>query len=80
MTIEQLEAAILALPKDSLAALLARLLGYLGQTDEIDREVASIWDQEAQLRDRAMDNDQVTGIPAKEVFQRLRAIGLVGNN
>ncbi|GET42901.1 hypothetical protein [Microseira wollei] len=31
MTLEQLEAAILALPKDSLAALLARLLGYLTQ-------------------------------------------------
>lgn len=73
MTLEQLEAAILALPKDSLAALLARLLGYLGQTGEIDREVASIWFEEAEARDRAMDNDRVSGIPAKEVFQRLRA-------
>jgi hypothetical protein len=73
MTLEQLEAAILALPKDSAAALLARILGYLGQTGEIDPEVASIWDQEAELRDRSMDNDRVTGIPAKEVFERLRA-------
>ncbi|WP_226591116.1 addiction module protein [Microseira wollei] len=46
---------------------------YLGQTGEIDPEVASIWTQEAELRDRAIDNDRVTGIPAQEVFQRFRA-------
>ena len=73
MTLEQLEAAILALPKDSLAALLARLLGYLGQTGEIDPQVASIWAEEAELRVSAMDNDRVTGIPAQDVFQQLRA-------
>ncbi|MFB2835673.1 addiction module protein [Floridanema evergladense] len=72
MRIEQLEAEVLALPKDSQALLLARLLAYLGQNDEIDREVANVWVQEAQLRDRAMDEDRVTGIPAEQVFQKLR--------
>ncbi|MCL1463603.1 addiction module protein [Argonema galeatum] len=72
MTLEQLEAEVLALPKDSQAALLARLLAYLGQTDEIDQEIASVWVREAQLRDRAMDEDRVTGIPAEQVFQKLR--------
>lgn len=73
MTLEQLEAEVLALPRDSQAALIARLLGHLGQTGEIDQEVASIWADEAELRDRAMDNAEATGIPAEEVFQRLRA-------
>ncbi len=41
MTFEQLEAEILALPKNSQTALLAQLLEYLGQTDEIDSEVAN---------------------------------------
>lgn len=73
MTLEQLEAEVLALPRDSQAALLARLLGHLGQTSEIDREVASIWAEEAELRDQAMDSTEATGIPVGEVFQRLRA-------
>lgn len=73
MTLEQLEAAVLALPRDSQAALLAKLLGHLGQTGEIDQEVASIWSEEAELRDREIDNGKATSIPAKEIFQRLRA-------
>ncbi len=72
MTLEELEAEVLALPKDSQAALLARLLRHLGQTDEIDLEIAPIWTEEAERRDMAMDNAQVVGIPAEEVFHRLR--------
>jgi hypothetical protein len=72
MKLEQLEAEVMALPKDSQALLLARLLAYLGQNDDIDREVANVWVQEAQLRDRAMNEDRVTGIPAEQVFQKLR--------
>ncbi|WP_375477501.1 hypothetical protein [uncultured Nostoc sp.] len=52
MTLENLEAEVLALPKDSQAALLARLLEHLGKSGEIDREVASIWAEEAELRDQ----------------------------
>lgn len=73
MTLEQLEAEVLALPRDSQVALLARLLGHLGQTGEIDQEVASIWAEEAERRDQAMDNTEATGVPAEEMFQRLRA-------
>jgi hypothetical protein len=57
----------------SQAELLARLLGHLGQTDEINRETASIWTEEAELRDRAIDDGEVTSIPAEEVFHRIRA-------
>lgn len=72
MTLEKLEAEVLALPKDSQVALLARLLERLGQSEAVDRGVASVWTEEAERRDRAMDEGQVTGIPAKEVFQRVR--------
>ena len=51
MTIENLEAEVMALPKDSQAILLSRLLKHLGQSGEIDPEVASIWSEEAQMRD-----------------------------
>ena len=50
MTLENLEAEVLALPKDSQAALLSRLLEHLGR-GEIDREVGSIGVEEAQRRD-----------------------------
>lgn len=73
MTLEQLEAEVLALPKESQAELLARLLGHLGQTGEIDQEVASIWVEEAELRDQSANNGQAADVPAKEVFQRIRA-------
>ena len=73
MTIEQLEAEVLALPKDSQKQLIARLLEHLGKTSEIDPEVSSIWIEEAELRNQAMDKGQVSGIPAEEVFQTVRA-------
>ncbi|WGV27319.1 addiction module protein [Halotia branconii] len=73
MTLENLEAEVLLLPRDSQATLLARLLERLGQSNEIDQEVASVWVEEAELRDQAMDDDQAAGIPAEQVFQRIRA-------
>jgi Putative addiction module component len=72
MTLENLEAEVLLLPKQSQAALLARMLERLGQSDEIDPEVSSIWIEEAEMRDRAMDDGQVAGTPAEQVFQRVR--------
>jgi hypothetical protein len=72
MKLEQLEAEILALPKDTQATLLAKLLGHLGQIGEIDQGVASIWVEEAEQRDQSITSSQVTGIHAEEVFQRLR--------
>ncbi|WP_199328234.1 hypothetical protein [Cylindrospermum sp. FACHB-282] len=40
LTDGQLEAQILALPNDSLASLIARLLEHLGQVGEIDQQIA----------------------------------------
>lgn len=73
MTLEQLEAEVLALPKDSQALLLAKLVEHLGQTNEIEPEVARIWAKEAIERNKQMDNGEVAGIPADEVFKRIRA-------
>ncbi|MEG3976239.1 addiction module protein [Microcoleus sp. herbarium8] len=74
MTIENLEAEVMALPRDSQAILLSRLLKHLGQSSEIDPEVASVWVEEAQRRDREMDGGEVTGIPAQQVFQKIRGL------
>jgi hypothetical protein len=46
----------------------------LGQSSEIDPEVASVWSEEAERRDREMDGGQVTGIPAEQVFQKIRGL------
>ena len=59
MTIEQLEAQVLALPNDSLALLVARLIEHLGQVGEIDQQVAEEWIEEAELRDGDMSNGKI---------------------
>ncbi|MFB8797522.1 MAG: addiction module protein [Microcoleus sp.] len=74
MTLENLEAEVLALPQDSQAILLSRLLKHLGQSREIDPEVTTIWSEEAERRDREMDSGEVTGIPAEQVFQKIRGL------
>ncbi len=40
MTLDQLEAEVLALPKDSLVKLLARLIEQLDQLSDIDQQIA----------------------------------------
>ena len=67
MTLENLEAEVLSLPRDSQARLLARLLEHLGQSNEIDQEVASVWAEEAERRDQSMDDGQTTGVPAHSI-------------
>lgn len=73
MTLETLEAEILALPKDSQALLLSRLLKHLGQSEDIDQDIATDWTEEAEKRDRSLDNGLAIGIPAEEVLQQIRA-------
>jgi hypothetical protein len=73
MILEHLEAEVFSLPRDSQAELLARLLKRLGQSNEIDQDVALIWFEEAELRNQAMNDGQVAGISAEQVFQQVRA-------
>lgn len=72
MTLEQIEAEVLALPKEVQATLLARLLGHLGETEIVDAEAAEAWADEAERRDRAMNNAGETGTPAETVFRKIR--------
>ena len=72
MTLDQIEAEVLALPKEAQAALIARLLEHLGETEIVDSEVADIWANEAEQRDRAMENAGEVGTPAEAVFRRIR--------
>ncbi|NJL83981.1 MAG: addiction module protein [Chloroflexaceae bacterium] len=73
MTLEQLEAAVLALPKESQILLLARLFEHLGQSNNLDPDIAADWLEEALKRDRSLEDGEVTGIPAAQVFEQLRA-------
>lgn len=79
MTIENLEAEVMALPRDAQAILLSRLLKHLGQSREIDPEVTAIWSEEAQRRDREMDGGEVIGITAQQVFDKKRGKELYEN-
>lgn len=72
MTFETIEAEVLSLRKQSQATLLARMLERLGQNSEIDSEVFLSWVEEAEMRDRAMDNVATAEIHAEQVFQRVR--------
>jgi hypothetical protein len=45
----------------------------LAQNNDIDQEIASDWADEAERRDQAMDGDQAHGVPADQVFQKVRA-------
>jgi hypothetical protein len=56
MTPENIEAEVLILPRDAQATLLARLLERLSQSDEVDQEIASVWVEQAELRDQAIDD------------------------
>jgi hypothetical protein len=49
MTIEKIEHEVIALQKDSQTARLSRLLKHLGQSREIDPEIASIWSAEKMI-------------------------------
>jgi putative addiction module component (TIGR02574 family) len=73
MTLENLESEILSLPKNPQAALLSKLLEHLAQNNDIDQEITSAWADEAERRDQAMEGGQVSGVPADQVFQKVRA-------
>ncbi len=74
MTLEQLEAEVLALPKHSQALLVARLVEHLGQTSEIEPEVAQIWAEEATERDKQMDHGQLAGIGSIHFWKKHKCL------
>jgi len=73
LTLEQLEAEALRLPEESRAHLFERLLRSFTEAPDVDAEIARTWGEEAARRDQAMDAGIEKGIPAEEVFARLRS-------
>lgn len=73
-TAANLEAEVLSLPDEPRMELLQSLLRsfYSGRSAE-ERRIAKLWAEEAVRRDREMETGQDPGIPADEVFERLRS-------
>lgn len=72
MKFDELEAQALKLPEEWRVKLLQRLLRSLEEGVGEPAEVAEAWLEEARRRDEEMDSGKEAGIPAEEVFRRLR--------
>jgi putative addiction module component (TIGR02574 family) len=70
-TLDEIEAEALRLPEEDRARLFESLLLSFDETQE--EENARVWAEEAARRDQAMDSGEEPGIPADEVFRRLRS-------
>lgn len=70
-TIASLEQAALQLGPDARLKLTRTLVDSLSKLSATETE--QLWFDEAQQRDADMETGRVTGIPAAEVFQRLRS-------
>lgn len=71
MSFEELEAAVLSLDLKGRARLAERLLKSLESLTEEEND--RLWAEEAERRDRSLDNGTAKGRPAEEVFRDLRA-------
>jgi len=72
--LEQIEIEILNLPEDDRAELFGSLLrSFQEAAPESDTRIARIWAEEAERRDQAMESGEDPGVPAEEVFRRLRS-------
>jgi putative addiction module component (TIGR02574 family) len=67
-SLELLEAEVLQLPPDERSHLLERLIASL----DIDSEIESAWNQEADRREAELVSGQTKAIPAQEALARLR--------
>ena len=70
-TIEELESEALKLSEESRALLAEKLLRSLGEEEDV--EVERIWVEEAKRRREDLRRNPAAGIPAEEVFARLRS-------
>ena len=67
MTLEQLEQELLQLPRE----VRSRLADVL--TESVEREVAAVWDAEADRRYQAYLRGEIQAYPAKEALAELKA-------
>jgi putative addiction module component (TIGR02574 family) len=72
MTLKQIRTEALKLSEPSRAQLAASLLGSLGEPSE-EAELDQLWAEEAARRYRDLRKNPEAGIPAEEVFRKLRS-------
>ena len=70
-TYEEIISAALALPPGARAMLAEHLMESLDAEDQ--QKIDALWAQEAERRDKEIENGTVTPIPGKDVMNRLRA-------
>lgn len=70
-TLEQIADEVLRLPEESRARLMERLLSSFEEQD--DEGIARAWVEEAERRDDEMSSGSEKGLPAQEVFSKLRS-------
>ena len=68
----EIEDDALGLPAEERARLALRLLASLEETIESAAEIEELWVAEAERRFRELRDGVVPGIPAREVFAKLR--------
>lgn len=69
MSVQELEAELLKLPSHERTRLAEALIASLDEDDEIARA----WAEEAERRYEELRSGAVQGIPAEDVFTRMRA-------
>lgn len=72
LTLNEIEAEALRLPEEDRARLFESLLRSFDEST-YEEENSRIWAEEAARRDQAMESGEEPGIPAEEVFRRLRS-------
>ena len=70
-TYEEIISAALALPPDTRAMLAEHLLESLDVEDQ--KRIDALWAEEAERRDKEIEDGVVTMIPGEEVMNRLRS-------
>jgi len=70
-TYEEIMSAALALPPGTRAMLAEHLMESLDAEDQ--ERIDALWAEEAERRDKEIENGTVTAIPGEEVMSRLRS-------
>jgi len=71
MSYEEIKSAALSLPPDARATLAEDLLESLGT--DAQQQIDAKWAEEAERRDKEIENGVVTAIPGEEVMARLHS-------
>ena len=72
LTLNEIEAEAMKLSEEERARLFSSLLLSFEESSR-DIEIAQAWAEEAARRDEAMESGEEPGIPAEEVFRKLRS-------